>query len=681
MTPSACAAACESSSFFGLSAGRICYCGDFLQASSSSLAESLCTTPCAGDNTQTCGSSSALSLYAASGHSPYDVSPSILPSAGSYKFDSCRTDLNGDAHTRALDGPSYASSSMTVEACSDFCYGFGFFGVGNGRECICGSSIDATSASVPDSECDFNCEGASSEFCGAAGRINLYTLSTTSSSSTLSTVSATSAVSSSSSSQSTSASSFALSLTNTIASSSIASYTSASTPSSADTSMVTSSTSSSALAATSTSAPTTSTSSTTSSTISVALCTTTSTSMLTNGNFADGTTAGWTITGGSIYAINSPGYDDGSSMLVTGQCPLSGCGTQLSVSQTVQLTSGSQYVFKAKAMLVSSTGSYITLHIIRPDGKVLVYSMLSQSGNPVGSWIDLSVSIPASDVNADGSYTINPWFVNLWTKDLRFDNMRLLQVKTAACPQTISSSSTYSSSIITSTTSSLSSSIISTSTASSSTATASSTAPAFPSVSGYDFVSCWTESSSGRALSGATTASDDMTLEACAGFCSSWSYFGVEYGRECYCGSSVASDSAAAEVSECSFSCAGDASERCGAGLRLSLYHNTDKANPQAPAVISGYDAFACVTESAAGRTLYEAATASDTMTLEACADFCEGYTFFGAEYGRECYCGNELRDGSEIVGAAECGMVCAGDSSELCGAANRLTVYQVGAV
>jgi hypothetical protein len=36
-----------------------------------------------------------------------------------------------------------------------------------------------------------------------------------------------------------------------------------------------------------------------------------------------------------------------------------------------------------------------------------------------------------------------------------------------------------------------------------------------------------------RALSADSYAADDMTLESCASFCSAYSYFGTEYGREC----------------------------------------------------------------------------------------------------------------------------------------------------
>ncbi|KAM3483607.1 hypothetical protein MY8738_003028 [Beauveria namnaoensis] len=83
---------------------------------------------------------------------------------------------------------------------------------------------------------------------------------------------------------------------------------------------------------------------------------------------------------------------------------------------------------------------------------------------------------------------------------------------------------------------------------------------------------CWTEATNARALSDSTYADDDMTLESCAAFCKLSTYFGVEYGRECYCGTKLNEGSVKAEQEDCSFTCPGDDSEYCGAGNRLELY-------------------------------------------------------------------------------------------------------------
>ncbi|KAK3317360.1 carbohydrate-binding WSC [Cercophora scortea] len=83
------------------------------------------------------------------------------------------------------------------------------------------------------------------------------------------------------------------------------------------------------------------------------------------------------------------------------------------------------------------------------------------------------------------------------------------------------------------------------------------------------------------------------------------------------------------------------------------------------------------MTESNRGRTLGGQGYASDDMSLEKCEAECAGWPLWGVEFGRECYCGNAFTEGAEQVGDGECDKICAGDVTELCGAANRLMAYQ----
>jgi iron transport multicopper oxidase len=63
-------------------------------------------------------------------------------------------------------------------------------------------------------------------------------------------------------------------------------------------------------------------------------------------------------------------------------------------------------------------------------------------------------------------------------------------------------------------------------------------------------------------------------------------------------------------------------------------------------------------------------------VTNEDCAKACAGYTYFGTEYSSECYCGYQLNAGS-VPASSGCNMACSGNSSEICGGGNRLTVYK----
>jgi hypothetical protein len=104
------------------------------------------------------------------------------------------------------------------------------------------------------------------------------------------------------------------------------------------------------------------------------------------------------------------------------------------------------------------------------------------------------------------------------------------------------------------------------------------------------------------------------------------------------CGNTIAIAAAAAPVAQCNMACAGDATETCGGGSRLSLYWSGVVVPlPSNIPTVGNYNYSSCRTEASAGRALAGRATASDTMTIETCATFCAGFTYFGTEFGREC--------------------------------------------
>lgn len=54
-------------------------------------------------------------------------------------------------------------------------------------------------------------------------------------------------------------------------------------------------------------------------------------------------------------------------------------------------------------------------------------------------------------------------------------------------------------------------------------------------------------------------AADDMTVEQRAALCADFLYFGVEYGRECYCGNNLGGN--AVDDGDCSFLYGGSSTE------------------------------------------------------------------------------------------------------------------------
>ncbi|KAG0129679.1 hypothetical protein HOY82DRAFT_586064 [Tuber indicum] len=234
-----------------------------------------------------------------------------------------------------------------------------------------------------------------------------------------------------------------------------------------------------------------------------------------------------------------------------------------------------------------------------------------------------------------------------------------------------------------------------------------------PGNSNFSFAGCYTEATTGRALS-VLTGSDTMTVDTCLGICNSYEYAGLEYGRECWCGNTLASGAVPAPQTECRMKCAGNALEYCGAGNRLSLYKKKDlnsssslsvtgstssasgtgtsgsgnttatststsaTPTPTGPTINPGntnYTYLACYTEATTGRALSGKSLAADDMTVPKCLQACAGFRYAGLEYRRECYCGNTFNAGAVVAPSTQCSLTFLLLSD--CGGGSRLTVYE----
>lgn len=203
-------------------------------------------------------------------------------------------------------------------------------------------------------------------------------------------------------------------------------------------------------------------------------------------------------------------------------------------------------------------------------------------------------------------------------------------------------------------------------------------------------------------------AKDDMTLESCASFCEGYDYFGAEYAHECFCGNKLNTGSVKAEdQKDCSFTCAGNKMQYCGAGNRLQLYKNaaavaastvssssasasrtsTSSTPIPTPTVFPGnmnFTNYSCVAEPSNGRVLSrQILNDGDNMTIATCLEKCWNYKYAGVEYGRECWCGNDLNFGGSSattpgknVSITDCDYKCPGNKYEYCGAGSRINMY-----
>ncbi|KMU91256.1 WSC domain-containing protein 2 [Coccidioides immitis H538.4] len=191
----------------------------------------------------------------------------------------------------------------------------------------------------------------------------------------------------------------------------------------------------------------------------------------------------------------------------------------------------------------------------------------------------------------------------------------------------------------------------------------------------FNYEGCFTDSVASRTLTGKASADDEMTIEKCGSQCKDYQFFGLEYGRECFCGNTKGSRSVKVEESECSMACGGDKSKVCGAQDRLNLYKNTAWI-PTINLDIAGYKHLGCYDDSRDSRALSESFVYSDKMTVDMCASFCGGANYFGVEYYSECYCGATLSPRSSKQPETDCSFLCSGNSTQYCGGSDRINVY-----
>ena len=233
---------------------------------------------------------------------------------------------------------------------------------------------------------------------------------------------------------------------------------------------------------------------------------------------------------------------------------------------------------------------------------------------------------------------------------------------------------------------------------------ASPSGPGHPAIVGsFTFQGCLTDNAGGtRALQGALYGGADVDLDFCASYCSAYTYFGTEYAGECWCGNTIMGPNTMTDEAECNMLCNGNQLQYCGAGNRLSLYAKDGSGVPDPPPTTAapttaatdivvptglpvGWDYYGCYIDGVNGRILSHQEPDSDTLTNAACAQACAGlgYKISGTQFFSQCFCGNQLaniQEGSDPVAPnSDCSTACSGDSSEMCGGPNRLSIYSSG--
>ncbi|KAI9343035.1 glyoxal oxidase N-terminus-domain-containing protein [Zopfochytrium polystomum] len=188
-------------------------------------------------------------------------------------------------------------------------------------------------------------------------------------------------------------------------------------------------------------------------------------------------------------------------------------------------------------------------------------------------------------------------------------------------------------------------------------------------------------------LGGGATVTSCIDLAAKGGF----RYAGLEYGGECWAGNSFTNTTnAKAPPADCNVPCTANVTQTCGAGNRLSAYflvnytlaQTSSFVAPAAAQLPTGWSVFGtgCVTDAVNGNPRTLSNGFGGGYTIETCATAASGggYTFFGLEYGGECWADTTLRNTTNVdAPLTDCSMACTANTQEICGAGNRLSIYK----
>lgn len=130
----------------------------------------MCSLPCSGDNTETCGGNDYLNVYQDTTFPTVDDS-----TISDYVPMGCYSEgTNGRALIYQQN--QLSSTNLTVEECLFACKdgGYSFAGVEYGSQCFCGVVLGNGTLPLSSTSCNMPCTGNSSETCGGPSTLNLY---------------------------------------------------------------------------------------------------------------------------------------------------------------------------------------------------------------------------------------------------------------------------------------------------------------------------------------------------------------------------------------------------------------------------------------------------------------------------------------------------------------------------
>ncbi|KAF8156193.1 hypothetical protein K438DRAFT_2026364 [Mycena galopus ATCC 62051] len=217
-----------------------------------------------------------------------------------------------------------------------------------------------------------------------------------------------------------------------------------------------------------------------------------------------------------------------------------------------------------------------------------------------------------------------------------------------------------------------------------------------PFIGKWESLGCYSDNVDGRALVDAVNVVGQVSLETCTTACfnAGMPFSGAEFADQCYCGPAIVNGGAPQSVSACNMLCAGNTSEFCGGPNALSMYNYTGDDLPPPPVSGGGGGAqgsatgiatdlpspwayVGCFVDGANGRVL-TVEIDNANLTMELCVASCDAqnFTIAGGEFSVQCFCGDALIEGAVSAPESDCSSPCGGNSTQACGAGDRLSIY-----
>lgn len=162
-----------------------CFCGSEIVNGGGPADATDCDMTCAGNSSEFCGGPNRLNVYnfTGTGLPPQGgggdevVLATVFPVIGGlptgWAYNACWID---NAHGRILDTVIPGNPDNTVEICIEACaqQNFTVAGMEYADECYCGDTLVDGAVSTIESDCDVGCSGNTTQACGGANRVSVY---------------------------------------------------------------------------------------------------------------------------------------------------------------------------------------------------------------------------------------------------------------------------------------------------------------------------------------------------------------------------------------------------------------------------------------------------------------------------------------------------------------------------